>query len=46
MIVEIVNKPNHYELYINGRFYASCDNYHEVQYELSKQTGSTYIYER
>ena len=35
-----------HELYINGRFYASCDNYHEVQYELSKQTGSTYIYER
>ena len=45
MIVEIVNKPNHYELYVDGIFYASCDNYHEVKAELAKQSGSIYTYE-
>ena len=34
--VEIQKVKEHYEIYIDNKFYCSCDNWTEVQEELEK----------
>ena len=34
MKVEVRHVMEHYEIYINGKFYCSCDNKREVDEEL------------
>ena len=35
MYVQVKQKKEHYEIYVNGKFYCSADNLKEVQEELA-----------
>ena len=38
MKVEVRHVMEHYEIYVDGEFYCSCDNRHEVDKELDNMS--------